>query len=78
MEIVYDESMLKKYVEGAIEITPEKPMLLDKFLEDALECEVDAISDGKEVFIRQSWNTSSLQASTLGTAHAFCRRSDKR
>lgn len=51
MEIVYDESMLKKYVEGAIEITPEKPMLLDKFLEDALECEVDAISDGKEVFI---------------------------
>ncbi len=51
MEIVYDESMLKKYVEGAIEITPEKPMLLDKFLEEALECEVDAISDGDEVFI---------------------------
>lgn len=51
MEIVYDASMLKKYVEGAIEITPEKPMLLDKFLEDALECEVDAISDGDDVFI---------------------------
>ncbi len=51
MEIVYDEEMLKKYVAGAIEITPEKPMLIDKFLEDALECEVDAISDGTDVFI---------------------------
>lgn len=51
MEIVYDEEKLRKYVEGAIEITPEKPMLIDKFLEDALECEVDAISDGKDVFI---------------------------
>ncbi len=51
MEIVYDEEKLRKYVEGAIEITPEKPILIDKFLEDALECEVDAISDGKEVFI---------------------------
>ncbi|MCG7851096.1 MAG: carbamoyl-phosphate synthase large subunit, partial [Methanosarcinaceae archaeon] len=51
MEIVYDEEMLKKYVLGAIEITPKKPMLIDKFLEEALECEVDAISDGKDVFI---------------------------
>jgi carbamoyl-phosphate synthase large subunit len=51
MEIVFDEEMLTKYVVGAIEITPEKPMLIDKFLEDALECEVDAISDGIDVFI---------------------------
>ena len=51
MEIVYDDEMLTKYVAGAIEITPEKPMLIDKFLEDALECEVDAISDGTDVFI---------------------------
>jgi carbamoyl-phosphate synthase large subunit len=51
MEIVFDKEMLEKYVIGAIEITPEKPMLIDKFLEDALECEVDAISDGNEVFI---------------------------
>lgn len=51
MEIVYDEEKLSKYVEGAIEITPEKPILIDKFLEDALECEVDAVSDGKDVFI---------------------------
>jgi len=51
MEIVYDEEMLRKYVAGAIEITPEKPMLIDKFLEDALECEVDAIADSTDVFI---------------------------
>jgi carbamoyl-phosphate synthase large subunit len=51
MEIVYDDEMLEKYVAGAIEITPETPMLIDKFLEDALECEVDAISDGTDVFI---------------------------
>jgi carbamoyl-phosphate synthase large subunit len=51
MEIVFDEEMLKKYVRGAIEITPKKPMLIDKFLEDAIECEVDAISDGVDVFI---------------------------
>lgn len=51
MEIVYDDEMLKKYVAGAIEITPEAPMLIDKFLEDALECEVDAISDGTDIFI---------------------------
>ncbi|MBN1133913.1 MAG: carbamoyl-phosphate synthase large subunit [Methanosarcinaceae archaeon] len=51
MEIVYDQEMLKKYVIGAIEITPKKPMLIDKFLEEALECEVDAISDGKNSFI---------------------------
>ena len=51
MEIVFDQEMLTKYVMGAIEITPEKPMLIDKFLEDALECEVDAISDGTDVFI---------------------------
>ncbi|MBW6470336.1 MAG: carbamoyl-phosphate synthase large subunit [Methanosarcinaceae archaeon] len=51
MEIVYDDEMLTKYVAGAIEITPEKPMLIDKFLEDALECEVDAISDGDDVYV---------------------------
>jgi len=51
MEIVFDEETLVKYVRAAVEITPDKPMLLDKFLEDALECEADAISDGQNVFI---------------------------
>ena len=51
MEIVFDEETLIKYVNAAVEITPEKPMLIDKFLEDALECETDAICDGEQVFI---------------------------
>jgi carbamoyl-phosphate synthase large subunit len=51
MEIVFDEKTLVKYVKAAVDITPDKPMLIDKFLEDALECETDAISDGEQVFI---------------------------
>lgn len=51
MEIVYDESMLRKYASEAIKVSPEHPMLLDRFLEDALECEVDALSDGEDTFI---------------------------
>lgn len=51
MEIVYDEESLRKYVSAAVDITPDKPMLIDKFLEDAMECEVDALADGTDVFI---------------------------
>jgi len=51
MEIIYDEAMLRKYAVEAIQIRPEYPMLIDRFLEHALECEVDAISDGKDTFI---------------------------
>ena len=51
MEIVHDEEMLKEYVLAAVDVTPERPILIDKFLEDAIEAEADAISDGKEVFI---------------------------
>ena len=51
MEIVYDEDMLKKYVREAIQINPEYPMLIDRFLEKAIETEVDALSDGEETFV---------------------------
>jgi len=51
MEVVYDEEMLRKYAEEAIQVSPEYPMLLDRFLENALECEVDALSDGEQVFV---------------------------
>lgn len=51
MEIIYDESMLRKYTQEAIQINPEYPMLIDRFLEDAVEIEVDALSDGEETFI---------------------------
>ncbi|MCX7825889.1 MAG: carbamoyl-phosphate synthase large subunit, partial [Verrucomicrobiae bacterium] len=51
MEIVYDEEMLKQYVAAAVDVTPDRPILIDKFLENALECEADALADDTEVFI---------------------------
>jgi carbamoyl-phosphate synthase large subunit len=51
MEIVHDEEMLKRYLAAAVDITPERPILIDKFLENAIEAEADAISDGTDAFI---------------------------
>jgi len=51
MEIVYDERSLKACVENAIEVSGKHPILIDKFLDDATELDVDAISDGKTVVI---------------------------
>jgi carbamoyl-phosphate synthase large subunit len=51
MEVVYDEEMLRKYAEEAIKVSPEYPMLIDRFLEHAIETEVDALSDGEETFV---------------------------
>ena len=51
MEVVHDEEMLRHYVNAAVDISPDRPILIDKFLENALEVEADAISDGKEAFI---------------------------
>ena len=51
MEIVYDDKELKEYVKEAVKISPEHPILVDKFLEDAIEIDVDALSDGEDVFI---------------------------
>ncbi len=51
MEIVYDDTELKEYMKEAVKISPEHPILVDKFLEDAIELDVDALSDGEEVFI---------------------------
>ncbi len=51
MEVIYDEQMLREYVAKAVGVTPDRPLLLDRFLQEALECEADALSDGKDVFI---------------------------
>jgi len=51
MEIVYDDTELKMYMKEAVKISPEHPILVDKFLEDAIEIDVDALSDGEDVFI---------------------------
>ena len=51
MEVVYDEEMLKRYLSAAVDVTPERPILIDKFLENAIEAEADAISDGTDAFV---------------------------
>ncbi|MBU8741608.1 carbamoyl-phosphate synthase large subunit [Micrococcus luteus] len=51
MEIVYSEEALAHYVEHATEITPDQPMLVDRFLEDAIEIDVDALYDGTELYL---------------------------
>jgi len=51
MEIVHDEEGLKTYVAAAVGITPDRPILIDRFLENAIEAEADALADGQEVFI---------------------------
>ena len=51
MEVIYDEQKLIKYAVEAIQVSPEYPMLVDRFLDNAVECEVDAVSDGKDTFV---------------------------
>ncbi|GAA1221231.1 carbamoyl-phosphate synthase large subunit [Prauserella alba] len=51
MEIVYDEASLENYIARATEVTPEHPVLVDRFLDDAIEVDVDALYDGEELFL---------------------------
>ncbi len=51
MEVVHDEQELREYVAAAVNVSPERPILIDKFLEDAIEAEADAISDGTDAFV---------------------------
>jgi carbamoyl-phosphate synthase large subunit len=51
MQIVYDEADLQNYMTEAVRVSPEHPILVDKFLEDALEIDVDAIADGQRVVV---------------------------
>jgi len=51
MEIVYDEPMLRDYMAAAVGVTPDRPILIDKYLENAIEAEADAIADGEDAFV---------------------------
>ena len=51
MEIVYDEENLARYLSNATEVSPSQPALIDKFLEDAIEIDVDALFDGNELYM---------------------------
>lgn len=51
MEVVYDDSAMEDYMAAAVGVTPDRPILIDRFLNNALECESDAISDGTHAFV---------------------------
>jgi carbamoyl-phosphate synthase large subunit len=51
MEVVLDQEMLLQYVKAAVNISPERPILIDRFLQNAIEAEADAISDGTDAFV---------------------------
>ena len=51
MEIVRDPESMEEYMRAAVGVTPDRPILIDRFLQNAMECEADAISDGKEAFV---------------------------
>ncbi|HIR26615.1 MAG TPA: carbamoyl-phosphate synthase large subunit [Candidatus Choladousia intestinigallinarum] len=51
MEVVYDDDSLREYMKAATGVTPDRPILIDRFLNHALECEADAVSDGTHAFV---------------------------
>jgi carbamoyl-phosphate synthase large subunit len=51
MEIVHDDASLERYMQAAVDVSPERPILIDKFLENAIEAEADAIADGTDAFV---------------------------
>lgn len=51
MEVVYDDDSMVEYMNAAVGVTPDRPILIDRFLNHALECEADAISDGTHAFV---------------------------
>jgi len=51
MEIIQDEDMLRRYLMAAVDIAPERPVLIDKFLDNAIEAEADAIADGSDAYV---------------------------
>jgi carbamoyl-phosphate synthase large subunit len=51
MEVVHDDEELCSYMENAVGVSPDRPILIDKFLENAVECEADAIADGENAFV---------------------------
>ncbi len=51
MEVVYDDESMKDYMTAAVGVTPDRPILIDRFLSHAMECEADAISDGTHTFV---------------------------
>ena len=74
MEIVHEQQDLERYVREAVKVSNDSPVLLDRFLNDATEVDVDCLADGQTVFIGGVMDTSSRPACTRATRRAVCRR----
>ncbi|GIS52018.1 MAG: hypothetical protein Ct9H90mP27_5090 [Gammaproteobacteria bacterium] len=73
MEIVYDQKELGRYLQNAVDVSNESPVLLDRFLDDAIEIDIDAISDGEKVVIGAIMQQLSKLAFTLVILPVHCR-----
>ncbi len=51
MKVIHDDEMLREYVEAAVDVSPERPILIERFLDNAIEAEADAIADGTDAFV---------------------------
>ncbi|MEI3325150.1 MAG: carbamoyl-phosphate synthase large subunit [Thomasclavelia sp.] len=71
MEVVYDDESLKQYMAAAVGVTPDRPILIDRFLNNAMECEADAISDGENVFVPAVMEHIELAGIHSGIQHVF-------
>ena len=75
MVIAYDEENVREYMREAVTFSQDRPVLIDRFLEDAAELDVDALSDGVDVLIcRALWNISRRRACIRAIVPACCRR----
>lgn len=72
MEIVRGEEQLKSYMDAAVGVTRESPILIDKFLQNAMETEADAISDGNEVYVPAVMEHIELAGIHSATRPACC------
>jgi len=51
MQIIYDEAGIRKYIAEAVDVSEKRPVLIDKYIEKAIECEIDGVADGKQLFV---------------------------
>ena len=72
MEVIYDEATLKEYVEKAVGVTPDRPLLIDRFLKNALECEADALADCRPIISsgRQNGDVKASSVAGLDTTYS--------
>ena len=72
MEIVHEKNQLKDFVKEAFKVAEKNPILIDKFIDNAMEVDVDAISDGKDVFVAGIMQHIEKLEYTLVTQHVVC------